>query len=145
MWQYSRTPFERPPWQEASPSGEATWQCKSKNKCIDFYPWWEATPLERPPFWFNRGGLTRGVPLYSVMCHFVGNFSLFHSHMEIISWLFFLFSQKIFIHCCPQPDLHPQQWADNTAIIVGFHLQIVRVWFPTDPAQLHATQKFLGG
>ena len=34
------------------------------SKCIDFYPWQEATPLERPLFWCKRGGLTRGVPLY---------------------------------------------------------------------------------
>ena len=31
---------------------------------IDFYPFWEATSLGRPLFWWNRGGLTRGVPLY---------------------------------------------------------------------------------
>ena len=62
--QYSGNPFERPPWWEATPSGKATWQCKSIHKCIDFYPWREATPLERPLFWCKRGGLTRGVPLY---------------------------------------------------------------------------------
>ena len=61
---YSGTPFERPPWREATPSGKATWQCKSKLKCIDFYPWREATPLEKPLFWCKQGGLTRGVPLY---------------------------------------------------------------------------------
>ena len=43
---YSGTPFERPPWWEATPSGKATWQCKSKHKCIDFYPWREATLLK---------------------------------------------------------------------------------------------------
>ena len=50
---YSGTPFERPPWWEANPSGEATWDCKSKHKCIDFYPWREAIPLERPLFWYK--------------------------------------------------------------------------------------------
>ena len=60
----SGTPFEWPPWREATPSGNATWQTKSKHECIDFYPWREATPLERPPFWCKRGGLTRGVPRY---------------------------------------------------------------------------------
>ena len=39
---YSGTPFERPPWR---PSGKATYQCKSKHKCIDFYPWREDTFL----------------------------------------------------------------------------------------------------
>ena len=63
---YSGTPFERSPWWEASPSGKATWQCKYKHKCINFYTWWETTPLERPFFWCKRGGLTRGVPLYSI-------------------------------------------------------------------------------
>ena len=63
---YIGTPFERPPWQEANPSGEATLQCKSKHKCIDFYPWREATRLEGPLFWCKRGVLTRGVPLYLV-------------------------------------------------------------------------------
>ena len=45
----------------------ATWQCKSKDKWIDFYPWgpwWEVSPLERPLFWCKRGGLTRGFSLY---------------------------------------------------------------------------------
>ena len=46
-----------PPW-------KGTWQCKSKHKCIYFYPGQEATPLERPLFWCKRGGLTRGVPLF---------------------------------------------------------------------------------
>ena len=45
IFNYSGTPFERPPWWEATPSGKATWQCKSKHKCIDFYPWREVTFL----------------------------------------------------------------------------------------------------
>ena len=63
-WHYSGTPFERPPWWEATPSWKATGQCKSKHEWIDLYPWREATSLERPLFWCKRGGLTRGVPLY---------------------------------------------------------------------------------
>ena len=41
--QYTVEPLFR-----GKPSGKATWQCKSKHKCIDFYPWREATPLEMP-------------------------------------------------------------------------------------------------
>ena len=62
---YSGTPFERPLWREANPSGKATWQWKSKHKYIDFYPWQEATLLERPLFGCKMGGLTRGVSLYT--------------------------------------------------------------------------------
>ena len=90
---YSGTPFERPPWWEATPSGKATWQCKSKHKCIDFYPWREATPLERPLFWCKRGGLTRGVPLYYlIICEIIApsaqsdrEFPQFHSNTQKIS------------------------------------------------------------
>ena len=63
IWINRGTFIERPPWREATPSGKATWQCKSKHKCIDFYPLREATPLDRQFFWHKRGGLTRGVPL----------------------------------------------------------------------------------
>ena len=63
---YSGTPFERPPWREATPSGKATLRRKSKQKCIDFYPWREATRLEKTLFWCKGGGLTRGVPLYMI-------------------------------------------------------------------------------
>ena len=59
-------PFWEATLKRGHPSGKATWQCKSKHKCIDFYPWREATPLERPLFWCKRGGLTRGVPLYTL-------------------------------------------------------------------------------
>ena len=45
---YSGASFERPPWQEVNHSLKAIWQCKSQHKCIDYYPWWEANPLERP-------------------------------------------------------------------------------------------------
>ena len=48
------------------PSEKATYQCKSKHKCIDFYSWQEATPIERSFLLCKRGGLTRGVPLYMV-------------------------------------------------------------------------------
>ena len=61
---YSGTPFERSPWPEAKPSVKAKWQCQSKHECIDFSPWQEATPLERPHFQHKRGGLTRGTLLY---------------------------------------------------------------------------------
>ena len=47
------------------PSRKATSQCKSKPKCIDFWPWQVATPLVRLLFGYKRGGLTRGVPLYA--------------------------------------------------------------------------------
>ena len=57
-------PFETTPWREANPSGEATWLCKSKQNCINFYPWQEVTLLQRPLFWCKRGGLTGAVPLY---------------------------------------------------------------------------------
>ena len=63
---YSGAPFERPPRREVTPSGKATWQCKSKHNCMDFFPWWKATLLERPLFWCKQGGLTRGVPLYII-------------------------------------------------------------------------------
>ena len=79
---YSQTPFERPPWWEATPSGKATWQCKFKLKCIDFYPWWEATPFERPLFWCKRSCLTRGVPQY-VVYYFDATLSVNPSYIYI--------------------------------------------------------------
>ena len=51
----SGTPFERPPWQEATLSVKATWQCKSKQKCIYFYPCWEATFLVKNRWPHKRG------------------------------------------------------------------------------------------
>ena len=53
-------PFERPP-----PLERPLDNVNLNIKCIKFYPWWEATPLERPLFWCKRGGLTRGVLLYT--------------------------------------------------------------------------------
>ena len=58
IWNYSGTSFERPPWQLINPTGKATWLCKSKHKCIDIYPWREATHIERHKF--GENGLTRG-------------------------------------------------------------------------------------
>ena len=109
---YSGTPFERPPWREATPSEKATQQCKSKHKCMDFYPWWEATPLERPLFWCKRGGLTRGVPLYmhhsAPQCFDQGyqiinalNFTISNifPQVETFSWYkFFIHSKWKMIH-----------------------------------------------
>ena len=46
--------FERQPWQEANPSGKATWQSISQHKYIDFYPWREATPV-RGHFLMQKG------------------------------------------------------------------------------------------
>ena len=57
-------PFWEATLMRGHPSGKATWQCKSKHKGIDIYPWREATPLERPLLLCKRGGLIRGVPLY---------------------------------------------------------------------------------
>ena len=53
---YNGTPFEKPPWWEATSSEKVTWQFRSKYKYIDFYPWREANL-----FWCKRGGVTRGV------------------------------------------------------------------------------------
>ena len=63
---------------------------------------------------------------YWVMCHFVGNFFLFHHQMKLISWLFTC-SLKIFIHSLRSSTLHPRQQAANTAINVVFYL-IDRTW-----------------
>ena len=52
---YSGTPFERPPWREANPSGKATGQCKFKHKCIDFYPWREANLSWKATFLVQKG------------------------------------------------------------------------------------------
>ena len=60
-----RNPFWETTLTTGHPSRKATSQCKSKHKCIVFYPWQEVTPLVRPLFGCKRGGLTRGVPLYA--------------------------------------------------------------------------------
>ena len=57
------------------------------------------------------------------MCHFVGNFFLFHHQMKLIS-LLFTCSLKIFIHSLRSSTLFtPRQQADDTAINVVFYLQ----------------------
>ena len=56
FWEATLT-IDHPLWK-----GYLTMYRKSKHRYIDFYPWREATPLERPLFWCKNGGLTRGVP-----------------------------------------------------------------------------------
>ena len=113
FWIYSGTPFERPPWQEVTPSWKATWRCKSKHKCIDFYPWREATPswkatwrckskhkcidfypwreaipLERPLFWCKMGGLTWVACIYNLFYIFFLQKWKDHSRKKYISQIF---------------------------------------------------------
>ena len=85
---YRGTPFERPPWREATPSGKANWQCKSKHKCIDFHPLREATPIERPLFWCKKGGLyKRGSTVYTT----TRDYSVFQTFR--LSWFYDLLNQ----------------------------------------------------
>ena len=74
--------FERPPWRKGTPSERATGQCKSKHKCIYFYPWREAFPIEGPHFRCKRSGLTRGVPLLSI----ISLIKVFDAHLSCRRW-----------------------------------------------------------
>ena len=69
-------PGEKPP-----PPEKATWQCKSKHKCIDFYPWQEVTPLERPFFWWKRVASQEGFQMTNCFTMFISSFS------QIDQWL----------------------------------------------------------
>ena len=66
-----------------------TWHCKSDHKCIDFYPCREGTPLERPLFWWKRGGCTGGVPLDYARTYDVAITNLNH-------WLINILCRKVF-------------------------------------------------
>ena len=61
LMDYNGTPFERPPRQEATPSGKATLQCKSKHKLNWFLPLtkghssWKATLLVQKGWPHKRG------------------------------------------------------------------------------------------
>ena len=111
------------PFWEAAPSGKATWRCKSKHKCTDFYPWQEATPLERPLFWCKRGGLTRGVPLYMhISLNYKTEYKLWFFSYKIQNFytsqpcILFTFLLKACVFCV-------QIWPENRQWLVQRHVE----------------------
>ena len=142
---HSKTPFERPSWWGANSSWKATENIYLNIKVLIFYLWREANPLERPYFWHKRGGLTREVSLYTLICEHNKNLTIEISQTHLLhsyraEWWSYSHKKRTTTsstRCWPG-------WPRRKEVRAGVHelwpLLLQAEWQPTQVLVLHSME-----